>query len=145
MARDVVRVLVIDDGEGVRTFGVEAHEDVVAVSVLEKEAGELEASLLLVSGGLKGCKLAAVLDGEHDDGGAGVGVGSGQKLLKDGLHALELAGNVAGLLRGGVGEDGEVRRGDLEPDGGGVGVGADAEERQGTEGQDSGTHGWPPM
>ncbi len=69
-------------------------------------------------------------------GRAGVGVGAGEDLVKDGLHALELTGDVAGLLLAGVGDDGEVRGIDLQPDGCGVRVGANAEKRQGTEGQD---------
>ena len=121
---------------------METDEDVGAVVGLEEEAGEVELAFGEVLGGFDGLEVAAIFDGEDHDGDAGVGVGAGKDFLEDGLHALELAGDVTGLLLVGVGDDGEVRRGHLEPDGGGVRVGADAKERQGTEGQNAEAHGW---
>ena len=143
VARDVVRVLVIDGSVGVVAGGVETEEDVGAVVGLEEDASEVELALGEVVGGLDGLEVATVFEREDDDGDGGVGVRGGENLVKDGLHALELTGDVAGLLLVGVGDDGEVRCGDLEPDGGGVCVGADAEKHQDTERKKGEAHDWP--
>ena len=112
-AGDVVRVLVVDGGVRVVAASVETDEDVDAVVALKEEAGEVELAFLEIFGGFDGLEVAAVFEGEDDDGSAGVGVGAGEDPAEDSLHALELTGDMAGLLLGGVGDDGEVRGGDL--------------------------------
>ncbi len=135
-AHDVVGVLVIDGGEGMLAFGVEAEEDVVFVGGAHEEAGEVELAFGEVGFGFEGLESLAVFQGEDDDGRAWVVGRAGDEDVEEGTHLLELNGEVARLFFAGVGEDDEVRALDFEPVSGGVGRQGrkgDAQEKQSGE------------
>ena len=72
-AQHVVGVLVVDDGEGVVAFGVEAEKDVVAIGDAKEEAGEIELVFAEVDGGLDGAGNSFLsLRASTTMGGAGV-------------------------------------------------------------------------
>jgi hypothetical protein len=114
-AHHVVGVLVVDGGEGVFAFGVEAEEDVILVGHTEEVAGEVDLAFGEVCRGFEGLKSLSVFEADDDDGRAGIGACVGHEDVKDGAHLLELDGEVAGLFFVGVGEDDEVGTLDFEP------------------------------
>jgi hypothetical protein len=136
LAEHVVGVFVIDGGEGMLAFSVEAEKNVVFVGGAHEVAGEIELAFGEVGLGFEGLESLAVLQSEDDDGRTGIVGRAGHEDVEDRTHLLELASEVAGLFFVGVGEDDEVRALDFEPVIVGVacrGSEGDAEEKQGRD------------
>jgi len=142
LAKHVVGVLVVNRGEGVVAFGVEAKEDVVSVLGAEEEAGEIELIFAEVGFGLEGAETLFIAAGDDDDRSGGIVAGLGHDDAEDGAHTLELYGNAAGIAFAGVGDDGEVLGLELEPVRGTLCKDAKGCQKEHREAEDRVAHGF---
>src|SRR6185437_15248178 len=119
--REQMSIFVIDDAVGmIGIGGVQAEEDQIVLLGTQEVAGKFELALAEIGRGLQGLELPLVRDGEHLERRGGIAQ-AGESLVKDLAHALELAGDMAGVAEAAVAGNDEMGRGDAHPLGRGRG------------------------
>ena len=132
----------IDGGEGMVLSGIKAQQDVVLLRTGLEVAGEVELAFRQVVGRLERLEGLLVFQREDEDGRGRVDLGVGKDGVQHGAHALELVGEMRGLLCVAVGHDDEVRAAHLDPGGGGVaGEGRCQETQRRAEKEEKALHG----